>query len=200
MAIDLSKKNELQWVKEGRVFYGIMGDLTTPVTLNNADLVRQTPDFMVRTPAGVVIVPLRVELVTEATGGTVFQSLISSCNNDPGVANVTAITPVNCNTRFANLGSAVTAYITATGNTGTAPAGVADHHRVYVQTDIDVINENAVFDQVMYAPFHGKGAPCIVGDDSHTEAFLVYMAQGTSGTGYILAQWAEFTYAEFYAA
>ena len=203
MAIDLSKKNELKWVKEGRVFWAEHGALTTPAAFET-DLVRQTPDLLIRTPAGVVIVPLRVLVVTEATAatgvGTGFQCLISSCNNDPGTSNMTAFTPINCNTRYATSGSTVTAYITNTGATGTAPTGVADVHRVYSQPDTDAITSSTPFDQVVYAPFHGKGIPCIVGDDSNTNAFMIHVGNATSSDGYIIAQWAEFTYTEFYAA
>jgi len=201
MAIDLSKKNELQWIKEGRVFQSVVGDLTTPVAMDNVDLVRQTPEFLLRTPPGVVVVPLRVQYALEVQGTEIWQCIISSCNNDPGVANVTQVTPVNCNTRFVNSGSAVTTYRTATGNTGTAPSAVTDHLRVYIATDVDAGNENGYFEQIVYSPLHGRGTPCIIGDDSHIEAFMLYGAitTGTSPTGYILAQWSEWTYDEFYA-
>ena len=199
MAIDLSKNNELQWIKEGRVFFAEHGALTTPAAFET-DLVRQTPDLLVRTAAGVVIVPLRVLVVTEATGAAVFQCLISACNNDPGNSNMTAFTPLNCNTRYATKASTVTAYITSTGSTGTAPTGVSDLLRVYVQPDIDAITSTATFDQVVYAPFHGKGVPTIIGDDSNINAWMIHVGNGTSSTGYIHAQWAEFTYTEFYAA
>src|SRR3990167_8445627 len=137
MAITINKSKELQWVKEGRVFMAQHGLLTTPAAFQT-DLMRQTPDLLVIVAAGVVIVPLRVQVVTEATGGEVFQCLIYSSNNNPGVANMTANTPVNCNTRYATVGSAVTAYITNTGVTGTAPTGIHDYLRVYAQTDVDV--------------------------------------------------------------
>jgi len=199
MAITVDRTQELQWVKEGRVFYATHGALTTPAAFET-DLVRQTPDLMVRTPAGVVIVPLRVSVITEATGAAVFQCLVSACDNDPGVANRTATTPVNTNTRYAQTGSSVTATITATGNSGTAPTGVSDLLRVYSQADIDAIAQTAHFEQVVYAPLWGRGAPCIVGSDTSVNAFMVYVGNGTSSTGYILTAWAEFTYDEFYAA
>lgn len=199
MAITVTRSKELQWVKEGRVFHATHGALTTPAAFQT-DLVRQTPDLMVRAPAGVVVVPLRVAVVTEATGAAVFQCLVSACNNDPGIANMTAFTPVNVNSRYAQTGSTVTSYITATGNTGTAPSGVSDLLRVYVQPDIDSITETANFEQVVYAPLWGKGAPCVVGSDTSVNAFMVYVGNGTSATGYILAAWAEFTFDEFYAA
>ena len=199
MAITISKAKELQWVKEGRVFMAQHGLLTTPAAFET-DLVRQTPDMLVIVAAGVVIVPMRVQVVTEATGAAVFQCLVSSSNNSPGVANMTANTPVNCNTRYSTSGSAVTAYITNTGATGTAPTGVHDYLRVYSQVDTDAVAETAHFDQVVYSPLHGKGVPAIVGDNSNVTAFMVYVGNGTSSTGYIMAQWAEFTYDEFYAA
>lgn len=199
MAITLNKSRELQWVKEGRVFHATHGALTTPAAFET-DLVRQTPDLMVRVPAGIVIVPIRVSIATEATGAAVFQALISACNNDPGVTGRTAFTPVNVNTRYAQTGSQVTCYITSTDNSGTAPTGVSDLLRVYVQPDIDAITGSANFEQVVYAPLHGRGAPCIVGSDTTMQAFMVYVGNGTSADGYILASWAEFTYAEFYAA
>jgi len=199
MAIDLSPDNELQWVKEGRVFTLEHGALTTPAAFET-DLVRQTFDWGVRVPAGVVIVPVRVAVVTEATGAEVFQCLIYACNNDPGTTGKVAKDPVNANSRFATVRSKVTGHITSSAGSGTAPTGVIDVHRVYVQARIDAINEGATFEQVVYAPLQGKGLPCVVGDNSTITAFLALVANGTSSTGYVLGSWAEFTYDEFYAA
>ena len=203
MAITISKNKELQWVKEGRVFYATHGALTTPAAFET-DLVRQTPDLMVRVPRNVVIVPIRVSVIAEATAATAanagFQCLISVCNNDPGTTGRTAFTPINVNTRYATTGSTVTAYITSTDNSGTAPAGVSDLLRCYVEVDVDSVTGVANFDQVVYSPLWGKGTPAIVGNDNNTNAFMVYVGNNTSSTGYILAAWAEFTYAEFYAA
>lgn len=199
MAITVDRTQELQWVKEGRVFYATgAGVLTTPAAFQTA-LARQTPDFMVRTPSGIVIVPLRVQVSYEATGAAVAEILISVCNNDPGVSNMTAVVPVCTNTRYSTKGSSITAYNTNVGNTGTAPAGVSDLYRVYSQVDTDSVAETALFEQGVYAPLWGQGIPAIVGSETGTNAFLVYVANGTSSTGYILVAWAEFTYAEFYA-
>src|SRR3990167_185803 len=118
MAIDLSPDRELQWVKEGRVYTLEHGDLTTPAAFET-DLVRQTFDWGVRVPAGVVIVPLRIAVVTEATGAEVFQCLIYSCNNDPGTTGKTAKDPVNANSRYSTVRSKVFGYITSTDNSGT---------------------------------------------------------------------------------
>lgn len=199
MAIDLSPDNELLWVKEGRVFTLEHGDLTTPAAFET-DLVRQTFDWGVRVPAGTVIVPLRVTVTSEATGGAKWQCLIYACNNDPGSGNKTAKDPVNANSRYAIKRSQCYGYITSTGNSGTAPTGVIDVHRVYVEPDVDAITGSAVFEQVVYAPLQGKGLPCIVGDDSNITAFLVLVGSGTSGTGFVSGTWAEFSYDEFYAA
>src|SRR5262245_12573702 len=89
-----------QWIKEGRVFSAIEGALTTPVTNAATDLVRQQPNMLIRVPATVVIVPLIAYWVPEATTA-VAQMLVSCCANDPGVANLTQVTPVNVNTRYA---------------------------------------------------------------------------------------------------
>ncbi len=201
MTIDLNRKNELKWVKEGRVFVATgAGVLTTPGAFQT-DLVRQTPDLMVRVPAGIIIVPLRTEVVWEATDTAVEQCLISACNNDPAVANMTQVAPINANSRYSQMGSSVTAYNTNVGNTGTAPANVVDVFRSYIQPRIDNVGTgSASFEQVNYAPLHGRGASCIVGGDNGVHAFLVYSAGAGTATGYILAAWAEFTYAEFYAA
>jgi hypothetical protein len=200
MAITLNSHRELQWVKEGRVFYATHGALTTAAAFET-DLVRQTPDLMVRVPAGVVIVPIRVQVAAEATDTAVQQCLISTCNNDPGVTGRTAFTPVNVNTRYALTGSQVTCYITSTDNSGTAPAGVSDVYRSYVQPRIDNVGTgSAPFEQVVYSPLHGMGSPCILGSDSSIHAFLVYAGYAGTATGFILAAWAEFTYTEFYAA
>src|SRR3990167_438101 len=199
MAINLDPVQELQWVKEGRVFTLEHGDLTTPAAFET-DLVRQTYDWGVRVPAGTVIVPLRVQVITEATGAAVFQCLLYACNNDPGTTSKTAKDPVNANSRYATLRSKSTGYIPSTGNSGTAPTGVIDVHRVYVQPDIDAVTGSATFEQVVYAPLQGRGLPCIVGSDSSTTAFLALVGNGTSATGYVLGTFAEFTYDEFYAA
>ncbi len=199
MAITVDKSQILQWTKDGRVFHATHGALTTPAAFET-ELARQTPDLMVRVPEGHVIVPMFVSITTEATGAAVFQVIISACNNDPGVANHSAFTPVNLNTRYSTRGSSCTCYITATGDTGNAPTGVTDLLRVYVQVDIDSVTGTAPFEQVVYSPLFGKGEIGIIGNETGgTDAFMVHVANGTSSTGFILAAWAEFTYAEFYA-
>lgn len=203
MAIDLHPKNELQWFKEGRVFQALHGVLSTGVIFET-DLVRRTPDLLVRVPGGTVIVPLRVTVSWEVTGNDVAQCLISSCDNDPGTSNMTQFTPVNLNTRFADeTGSKVTAFVTST-STGvpTEPTNLCDLYRMYIQTDIDAITGFAHFEQAVYSPLHGKGLPAIIGSSgTQTNAFMVYPAQGANGspTGYVIANWAEFTFDEFYA-
>ncbi len=197
MAIDLDPKNEIQWVKEGRVFHALHGALTTPQAFET-DLVVTTPDMIVRVPAGTVIIPLRMRIETEATGAAVFQVLLRSCNNDPGTANRTAFVPVNLNTRYAGVGGKCTAHYLSAGAC-TTPTETADLLRIYVQPDIDAVTGTAHFDQVVYSPLHGRGIPAIIGSSSVTHAWLAYVGNGTSATGYIEAYWAEFTYDEFYA-
>lgn len=199
MAISLDPANELQWVKEGRVFSVQHGALTTPAAFET-DLVRQTFDWGLRVPAGVVIVPLRISVIAETTGAAIFQCLISTCNNDPGTTGKSTAEPVNVNSRYATVKSKVFGYITSTGTSGTAPANNVDVHRAYVAPDIDAVTGSATFEQVVYAPLQGRGLPCIVGDNSNINALYVMVGNGTSGDGYVLGSWAEFTYDEFYAA
>ncbi len=188
-----------QWIKEGRVFSTIEGALTTPVVNAATDLVRQQPNLMVRVPAAVVIVPLLAIWTPEATTAVV-QMLVSVCSNDPGVTNMTQTTPVNVNTRYALNNSAVTSYITPTGNTGTAPAGVADLYREYHQADRDAIT-GAPTPPMIYNPRQGLGQEAAIGNNINTQAWLIYCVAGTTGTntGFIQAHWAEFTYDEYYS-
>ncbi len=200
MAITLTSARILQWGKEGRIYHATHGALTTPAAFET-DLVRQTPDLMVRVPAGVVIVPIFTSVNAEATDTAVQQVLISVCNNDPGTTGKTQFTPVNLNSRYVSQGSAVTAWITSTDNSGTAPTGVSDVYRAYVQPRIDNVGTgSAPFEQALYAPLSGMGAPCVVGSKDVLNAFLVYVGMAGTATGYILSAWAEFTYDEFYAA
>ena len=190
---------ELEWVKAGRVFSAHHGILTTPAAFET-DIVRQTPDLMVRTGAGIVIIPMMVQVHFEATGAAVAQVVISTCNNDPGNSNMTAYTPINNNSRYATKGSGCTAYITNTGNTGTAPTSVNELARMYSPSDLDGLTSVFVPDQFVYNPSAGKGARAIVGAADSIHAFMVNVGNGTSSTGYIIATWAEFTYAEFYGS
>jgi len=189
-----------QWIKEGRVFQGFEGVLTTPATFAPADLVRQTPQFMIRVPAGIVIIPLMSQLAMEATTA-VLQVLVSCCNNDPGVANMTAITPVNVNTRFSSVGSQCTAWGTNAGATGTAPTGVADLYREYHQADRDAI-AGAPTPPLTYCPRAGLGQECLIGNNANVQAYLYYALAGTASqsTGFSIHTWAEFTYAEYYGS
>lgn len=199
MAINLNPEQLLQWVKDGRVWQGFGGVLTTPESGWATDLVRQTPIFYIRVPAGRVIVPILSEIAPEATGAAVAQVLVSACNNDIGTSNAVALTPVNVNTRYATVASSVTAYATVTGATGTAPTGVSDLHREYHQADRDAIT-GAPTPPIIYSPFKGIGQMAVIGTNSNINSFMVYFANGTSSTGFHIHTWAEFSYEEFYAA
>ncbi len=192
---------ERQWIKEGRVFQSFEGVLTTEATFAPTNLVRQSPAFMIRVPASIVIIPIMSLCVFEATTA-VLQILVSCCNNDPGVSNMTANTPVNVNTRYSGTSSQVLTYATNAGNTGTAPAGVADLYREYHQADLDAITTTAPTPAYIYNPSGGKGQECVIGDNSNVNAFLYYMVAGTAGasTGFSIHTWAEFTYAEYYGS
>ena len=198
MSIDLDPKNRLQWVKEGRVYQGFGGVLTTPEANWATDLVRQTPIFYIRVPAGRVIVPLMSLIAPEATGAAVQQVLVSTANNDIGTSNAVALTPVNVNSRYATVASSVTPYATVTGATGTAPTGVADVFRHYQQVDHDAIT-GAPTPPIVYDPMKGMGEFCIVGSNSIIHSYMVYYANGTSSTGFHIHTWSEWTYDEFYA-
>lgn len=186
-----------QWVKEGRVFQGGTGVLTTPEAENATALTRQQPNFMVRVPAGMVIVPLFGLITPEATGAAVMEVLISACNNDPGVANMTAQVPVNVNTRFSDVGSGVLAYKTNAGATGTPPTGVVDLFRCYNQADWDAIT-GAPTPPIIYCPRQGLGQECAIGNGSAVNAFMAHFNVGTSATFFSIFTWAEFTYAGYY--
>src|SRR3990167_1850751 len=187
-----------QWNKEGRIYNAIDGVLTTPATWTAIDLVRQTPNVMIRVPAGMVVIPLFVNIAPEATGAAVLQVLISTCNNDPGTSNMTAATPICTNTRFAAIASRVNAYITGVGATGTAPTNVVDLFRHYQQVDNDAIT-GAPTPPIIYDPAKGMGEWCVVGQHSAINCYMFYFANGTSSTGFHIHTWAEFSYDEFYA-
>ena len=191
-----------QWIREGRVFSAIDGVLTTPATFTAVALVRQTPNMMIRVPAGIVIVPLMVLVTPEATGGAVLDMLISTCNNDPGTSNMVAATVgggtvTNVNTRFAGISPQALPYITGTGATGTAPTGVSDLYREYMQADHDAIT-GAPTPPMIYNPRKGWGQEAAIGSSSAIHAFLAYYCNGTSSTGFGIMTWAEFTYDEYY--
>jgi hypothetical protein len=191
-----------QWIKEGRVYQSGEGALTTPVALAPTDLVRQSPEFMIRVPAGIVIIPLMALAVLEKTKA-VLQMLVSCCNNDPGVTNMTQVTPVNVNTRFSSVGSSCTAWTTNAGNTGTAPTGVADLYREYQQADRDAITTTSPACQdLLYNPRTGRGQECVIGNNSTVQAFLLYVLAGTASDSeaFSIVTWAEFTFAEYYGS
>ena len=200
MAINLNTNQIAQWTKEGRVYHGFGGSLTSPETQAAADLVRQTPTFFIRVPAGVVIVPIMSQVAFEATTA-ILQVLVSSCNNDIGVATSVALTPINENTRYATTSSKVLAYATNTGATGTAPTGVADLYREYHQADRDAITTTSPVYPITYAPFDGIGTPAVIGSENNYHGYLFYAVAGTASasTCFHIHTWAEFTYAEFYA-
>lgn len=200
MAIDLHTRNILQWEKEGRIYHARGGELTTPETQPATDLTRQQPTFFIRVPAGVVIVPLMSQMAFEATTA-ILQVLVSTCNNDIGVATSVAVSPVNQNVRYATVSSKVLAYATNTGATGTAPTGVADLFRVYQQVDHDAIT-GAPTPPITYNPLQGLGTFAVIGSENTINGYLFYAVAGTAGasTGFHIHSWAEFTYEEFYAA
>lgn len=192
-----------QWIKEGRVFSAIDGVLTTPATFTAVDLVRQTPNFMIRVPAGMVCIPLMTLVTPEATGAAVWQMLLSTCNNDPGTGNMTlavaGTTVNNVNTRNAGVSPRCFAYITGAGATGTAPTSVVDLYRGYQQVDNDAIT-GAPTPPWLYNPRFGLGQEAVIGNNANVCAYLAYYVNGTSSTGFAIHTWAEFTYAEYYGS
>lgn len=201
MAINLNLKQINQWNKEGRIYHGFGGVLDTEETQPAAALVRQTPSFFIRVPANVVIIPLFSQVAFQATTA-ILQVLVSTCNNDIGVATSVALTPICQNTRYAAVRSKVNAYATNTGATGTAPTGVADLYREYHQADRDAITTTSPTPPISYNPLAGRGSWAIIGSENNVHGYLFYAVAGTAGasTCFHIHSWAEFTYAEFYAA
>lgn len=201
MAINLHTNQIAQWNKEGRIYHSFGGVLDTPETQAAAALVRQTPSFFIRVPAGVVIVPLFSQVAFEATTA-ILQVLVSACNNDIGTATSVLAAPVNQNTRYAAIASKVLAYATNTGATGTAPTGVVDLYREYHQADRDAITTGSPLPPINYDPAHGKGSFAVIGSENNIHGYLYYAVAGTAGasTCFHIHSWAEFTYEEFYAA
>ena len=196
----ITSPNHREWIKAGKVWSFGTGALTTPAAFQT-DLVRQTPENMIRVPKGYVVIPLMAQATYEATGAAVAQILVSACNNDPGTANISAATAVNVNTRYAGASPASQCYLTPTGASGTAPTGVSDLLRAYQQVDNDAVTGSASDKlQFVYNPLAGIGQECVIGDNAGVNAFLFYVANGTSSTGFTIVTFAEFTYDEYYAA
>ncbi len=196
----LNTRNVAQWVKDGRVYHGFGGVLTTPETQPATDLVYQQPTFFLRVPAGVVVVPIMSQVAFEATTA-VLQVLVASCRNDIGVATSVALTPINQNSNFATVASKVSAYATNTGATGTDPLGRADLYREYHQADRDAITTTSPVYPITYSPLNGVGTPAAIGMENNINCYLFYAVAGTAGasTCFHIHSWAEFTYEEFYA-
>ena len=198
MAIDLDPGNVIQWAKEGRLYHGFTGTLTTPEAQPAVALDRQKPVFFLRVPPGVVVVPIMSLFAPEATGAAVMEVVVSTANNDPGSSSSVLCVAVCQNTRYATVPSKVLAYGTNTGSTGTAPTGVADLFRHYQQVDNDAIT-GAPTPPIIYRPLQGIGTPAVIGSSSNFNAYMTYYANGTSSTLFTIHTWAEFTYDEFYA-
>ncbi len=193
----ITSSEERRWNREGRIFSSGGGVLNTLETVTATTLIRQQPFAFIRVPASIVIIPLSVVIVFGATGAAVNQTLISVCDNDPGTSNSVLAVPKCVNTRYAGKVSSVNFYATNTGATGTAPTNVSDLFRTYMQADQDAIT-GAPTPPIVYKPSVGLGQEAIVGSSGAVNAFLVYLSNGTSSTAFVIATWAEFTYAEIY--
>lgn len=195
----ITSDEELLWNIQGRIYYAESGALTTPETVTATALVRQQPQIYLRVPASKVIIPLMACVTFEATGAAANEVLVSAYNNDIGTSNAVRFTSVNTNTRYANNSPAALAYITVTGNTGTAPTGVCDLFRSYMQADQDAIT-GAPTPPIVYQPSRGLGQRCVVGNADTVSTFAVHLANGTSSTAFVIVTWAEFTWAEVYGS
>jgi len=195
----ITSDEELLWNIQGRIFYAESGALTTPETVTATALVRQQPQIYVRVPKSVVIIPLMACITFEATGAAANEALVSAYNNDIGTSNAVAFTSVCTNTRYGTKTSSVNAYITVTGSTGTAPTGVVDLWRHYQQVDHDAIT-GAPTPPLVYQPSRGQGQRAVVGSADTVNTWAVHLANGTSSTAFVIATWAEFTYAEIYGS
>jgi hypothetical protein len=162
---------------EGRVFNVSAGSFTTPISGKTAPDADQ-PELAIDVPTGTTILPVYIEVYLETTVGTAGEIIAQTSTNAVGAGTSTALTPV-CTRRGANA-TACLVYSAYTGN-GTAPTGTCEFwragHPIAMAAGVPAVYEWTI----------DKGGQVIVGPGG----LQMYLAAGTSITGFLKVQWIE---------
>jgi len=125
----INRDSILQWKLEGRVFYCQQGDAGTKLDINETTYVALQPEILFVVPAGLIMIPLALNITIEDIAGTENHIIWGMATNDTGGGTSTTLTPVNY--RRDNLyAPAVKAYSKVTGNI-TTQTGLIEVHRWY---------------------------------------------------------------------
>ena len=179
----------IQLALEGRVFTAGAGTITTPITFTSTTVVDVTlPDFLLRVPTGVVIVPLYAHIIYEATGGTLTEGVMSRTDTDPGNGTSSAADrlAVNLKTRGVNSSCTVRQLVTVT------PTFInnTEFWRWGEPPDLDAtVSGESGF---TWDYQRNANVPYIIGPAT----LNIASGTGTSSTGYITVVWAEFLTSE----
>jgi len=125
----ITRDSILQWKLEGRVFYAQQGDAGTKLSFAETAYDENEPQVAITVPAGLLMIPLALNITLEDVGNTEDYIIWSTTTNDIGAGASTVLTVVNY--RRDNLfAPACKAYgIYTTG--ATTATGLIEVHRWY---------------------------------------------------------------------
>lgn len=174
---------------EGLVFTVNVGTLTSPVTFNAGGLVATEFDLHVAVPAGVVIIPLELQIGFEAYGSTL---LLECCMLSGGGSVIgttsTAVTPVSSNV---NLGKVTSCTCRQVSDAGTAlTTNIKEIWRHNEQKVVTLATVTDIRDTISYVKrwcAKDSGVYDIVGPSQQ----LAIYASAQAGTGFICLKYAE---------
>lgn len=179
---------------EGRVFVANIGSETTPLNFAKTAFDEDQPQFVLRVPASVVVIPLSIAVYLETSAGTINELIFGTAQNDigNGTSSAGTIGPISLHSD-GDRASQCTVRQLYTGNSSALTNKIEFFRSGYPFAD-------ATTDPVKrfsWDYLRDAGLPVLKGDAS----LIGWIAGATTApTGYATLTWAEFDAADLDAA
>ena len=178
-------------VLEGKVYTANAGSISAPVTLVGTAIVVRRPQLAVKVPtSAITIIPLYMALYFETQGGAGIQEVcFSTCQNDIGRTNGTAVTPVNANTAKIAVATACQVDSIYSGDSAAYISSMEFFRSGYPTDGSLTLTPRPLYEWSILVQ---GNVPVLTGPAS----LIISSGAATSQTGFVTITWAEFLTAE----
>lgn len=177
----------VQLALDGKVHAALAGTETAPITIANLVIDQDQPEFLLRVPSGVTVIPLTIIVGREATGAGITETEAWVSTGDPGngTSSAIALGPINLGVNIGGTSACTARQLV------TAEVTVSSLMEFWRHTE--PVDADSVGGACQYVWSHLTHAtPVIKGPGG----LGVCTTTGTSSTGFITVVYAEFSSGE----